>query len=107
MAADITLEEASDTSVAHADSGGLGWTVVVIAVMTLLLALFNAASVRSWAETLPPTPRNLAIHDAAESWYDLTERLGLATPRASLRAAWTSAHAWRFPTQQPAGPSQP
>jgi hypothetical protein len=96
MAADIALEDAGETSAVDADSGALGWTVVVIAVMTVLLALFNAASIKSWAETLPPTPRNLAIHDAAENWYDLTERLGLAAPRASLRAVWTSAHAWRF-----------
>jgi hypothetical protein len=101
MAADIALEDASEASAVDADSGALGWTIVVIAVMTVLLALFNAASVKSWAETLPPSPRNLAIHDAAESWFDLTERLGLAAPRGGLRAAWTSAHAWRFQAQQP------
>jgi hypothetical protein len=99
MAADIALEDARDTSVADADSGALGWTCFVIAAMTVLLALFNAASVRSWAETLPPSPRNLAIHDAAESWYDFTERLGLVAPRARLRAAWMAAHDWRFPGQ--------
>jgi hypothetical protein len=74
----------------------LAWTTAVILVITALLALFSAASLKSWAETLPPTPVNAVIRQSAEDWFATTERLGLAAPRARLHALWRSARAMRF-----------
>jgi hypothetical protein len=101
LASDFVIAE---TPVAAAPRAGvakddLGWTASVLVVMTALLALFNAASLRSWAETLPPTPANLAVYHAAEQWYDATAHLGLAAPRAAIRSLWTQARAAKFPTQ--------
>src|SRR5579863_966478 len=97
MASDFVIAEAPvPASRAAAAKDDLGWTSLVILVMTALLALFNAASLKSWAEGLPPTPANLAIYGAAEGWYDFTDHLGLAAPRAGLHRAWMSARALRF-----------
>lgn len=74
----------------------LAWTSTVIVTITVVLALFSAASMKSWAETLPPTPTNALIRQSAEDWFDTTERLGLAAPRAQLHALWQSLRARRF-----------
>jgi len=74
----------------------LAWTTAVIFVITALLALFSAASMKSWAETLPPTPVNAVIRQSAEDWFATTEHLGLAAPRAKLHALWQSARAAKF-----------
>jgi hypothetical protein len=86
------LDVATPTQSEHA----LAWTSTVILTITVLLALFSAASMKSWAETLPPTPTNAIIRQYAEDWFDTTERLGLAAPRAALHAFWQSARAQRF-----------
>ena len=91
-----------------ADLRSLGWTCGVIAVIVLLLALFSAQSMKSWAETLAPTPTNLAIKQAAEGWFDVTDHLGLAAPRAGLRSAWTALHQPKFPqAPEPVGDAAP
>jgi hypothetical protein len=74
----------------------LAWTTGVIVVITALLALFSAASMKSWAETLPPTPVNAVIRQSAEDWFATTERLGLAAPRAWLHDQWQAARAAKF-----------
>jgi len=84
----------------------LAWTSTVIVTITVLLALFSAASMKSWAETLPPTPTNAVIRQSAEDWYATTERLGLAAPRAGLHTLWQSVRARRF-GGQPADDAAP
>ena len=103
MPADIALDDAEPRRRAEtaADLRALGWTCGVIAVITLLLALFSAQSMKSWADTLPPTRTNLAVPQAVEGWFGLTDQLGLAAPRAELRSAWASLHRPKFP-QRPA-----
>jgi len=105
MAADIAIDEvqAAARSLATEDRASLRWTVTVVVVMVVLLALFNAASMRSWADNLPPTSDNLAIRGVAERWSEATDRWGLSTPRARLRAGWEQARRWRFPSPQPTG----
>jgi hypothetical protein len=99
MAADTLFDH---TSAAQAvatpaqSERSLAWTTAVIVVITGLLALFSAASLKSWAETLPPTPVNGVIRQSAEDWFATTERLGLATPRARLHDLWQSARAMKF-----------
>jgi hypothetical protein len=104
MPTDIAIDEAAGALQAPTTAGdgrSLAWTCGVIAVITVLLALFSAASMKSWSETLAPTPTNLVIRQAAEGWYDTTEHLGLASPRAGLRSLWQSWREAKFP--QPPG----
>ena len=97
MPTDVTLDAAKPVAHARADTGGLAWTCGVILVIVVLLALFSAQSMKSWAETLPPTPTNLQIRQAVEGWYDVTDHIGLAAPRAGMRSAWTALHQPKFP----------
>lgn len=103
MPTDMAIDEAAaEAAPATAeDTRALAWTCRVIVVITLLLALFSAASMKSWAESLPPTPANLAVRQVAEGWYDTTDHLGLAAPRAGLRSLWSSWREAKFP--QPPG----
>jgi hypothetical protein len=94
--ADIALDDSQASAAPAEAERSLAWTGGVIAAITVLLALFSAASMRSWAETLPPTPQDAVIRQAAEGWSDLTERLGLAAPRAALHDAWRAARSARF-----------
>jgi hypothetical protein len=99
MPTDIAIDEAAGqaaTATAE-DERSLAWTCGVIAVIAVLLALFSAASMKSWAETLAPSPTNLTIRQAAEGWYDTTEHLGLAAPRAALHGLWQSWREAKFP----------
>jgi hypothetical protein len=74
----------------------LAWTVTVIAVASLVLALFNAGAIRGWAYDLKPTAFNQRIIGAAEGWYELTASMGLHRPGATMRGWWQSAQALRF-----------
>jgi hypothetical protein len=104
MPTDVTSDAAvSAPARAAEDAGGLGWTFGVIATITVLLALFSAQSMKSWAETLAPTPTNLQIRQAAEGWFDFTDHIGLAAPRAGLRSAWQQVREAKFP--EPPGAS--
>jgi hypothetical protein len=102
MPTDIALEAAApvvlaaDIPATAEDERALGWTCGVIVVITLVLALFSAASMKSWAETLAPTPTNAVIRQAAEGWYDFTDHLGLTAPRAGLRSVWKGLRDARF-----------
>lgn len=71
----------------------LRWTFVVIAAAGLFLALFNAGAIRGWAYELKPTPLNLRIVAAAESWYGLTAAVGLNRPAETMRGWWKAAQA--------------
>jgi hypothetical protein len=110
MPTDIAVDAAApaameDIPATAEDERALGWTCSVIAVITLLLALFSAASMKSWSETLAPTATNAVIRQAAEGWYDLTDHLGLAAPRAGLRAVWKGWRDQRFGGQDETDPT--
>ena len=110
MPTDIAIAVAPgalETPTTAEDARSLGWTCAVIAVITGLMALFSAASMKSWAETLAPTPANLAIRQAAEGWYDMTDHIGLAAPRAGLHGLWQSWREARFPEPPGAADQDP
>lgn len=73
----------------------LGWTSGAIAIATLLLLLMNATALHGWAVELPPTPLTARIVAATEDWDETTERVGLASPRATLHGWWKQAQAAR------------
>lgn len=84
---------------------GLRWTMTVIAIAALVLVLFNAGSLRSWADALKPTPVNDRIVVAADAWYDVTATIGLNRPADALRAGWEKVQQARFGgAQNEAGP---
>ena len=84
----------------------LRWTIVVMAVAGLVLALFNAHSLRSWAYGLKPGPINEPIVTLSEGWYDFTAALGLAAPSELLRGDWEQVKAAGFSGQAPDGQNE-
>jgi hypothetical protein len=75
----------------------LRWTVTVIATACLVLALFNAGSVRGWSYELKETETSQRIVTVSESWFNLTAAIGLDKPAEQLRGLWEEAKAARFP----------
>ena len=75
---------------------GLCWTIGWITIASLFLLAFNAVSLRDWANDLTPSPAQASVAEAAQSWLDLTDAIGVAKPRAWIHARWKQAEAWRF-----------
>lgn len=82
------------------DDDALGWTSLVIMTASLFLLLTNATALNGWAVELAPSPMTVRIVAATERWEELTERFGLAAPRAALHARWTELQAARFGTER-------
>jgi hypothetical protein len=73
------------------------WTTRTVLAATLLLAVFNARSLSSWASTLAPTWGSVTVRELAEVWSSRMAAAGLDAPRAGMRSAWQGAKAltWR------------
>lgn len=80
----------------------LRWTVTVIAVAGIFLALFNAGAIRSWAYELKEGPVSERIVSTAEGWFDLTASAKLEVPVDTMRGWWKQVQNARFPGQEPA-----
>lgn len=78
----------------------LTWTITVIAVAGIFLALFNAGSIRSWSYELKPTEWNQRVVAAAEGWFDIVDSAGLEAPVSAMRGWWKDVQAARFPGQE-------
>jgi len=78
----------------------LGWTAITLGVATLSLALTNAFSIESWGADLPPSATVARVVDEAGYWRATTDRLGLGTPRATMRRIWTQTEEARWPAQR-------
>jgi hypothetical protein len=76
----------------------LGWTISVVAMTTVLLALFNAQALDAWANDLSPTPEVERIVAAASAWRGQTDRYALGAPHARVHALWKTAEDARPPT---------
>ena len=74
----------------------LRWTAVVMAVTPLFLLVFNAASLKSWADGLAPSDATQTLRAYADRWEETTERWGVAAPRDAVHAAWKKAVALRW-----------
>lgn len=60
-------------------------TLLIFLGSTVLLALFNSASLVTWAYDLDPGPLNDQILQAAEGWHMIMENLGLVTVTEMIR----------------------
>ena len=78
----------------------LGWTAITLGIATLSLGLTNAFSIESWSADLPPSAGVARVVDEAGRWRAATDRLGLGTPRASMRRIWTQTEAARWRHQR-------
>ncbi|MCW3848864.1 hypothetical protein OF829_16630 [Sphingomonas sp. LB-2] len=77
-------------------AGALRWTVLVLAITTLALALLNAEAIANWSHELSPSPGTAHVMAAADAWKDTTVRIGADTPHARLHRAWKRAEAMRW-----------
>ena len=64
------------------------WAGRTIFFAAVLLALLNAASIKSWASTLSPSWGNDTIAMMATLWSDRTGRIGLNRPRDAVSDAY-------------------
>ena len=64
------------------------WAGRAILVATLLLAVLNAESIRSWATTLSPNWTSETISMVADVWAKRTAQAGLDAPRRSVHDAY-------------------
>jgi len=78
----------------------LGWTAITLGIATLSLVLTNALSIESWGADLPPSVTVARIMDEAGRWRVATDRVGLGTPRATMRRIWTQTEEARWPDQR-------
>ncbi len=79
-----------------AAAAALRWTASVVVMTTLFLLVFNAASLKSWANGLAPSDATVALRGYADRWEATTERWGVAAPRDAVHAAWTRAVALKW-----------
>lgn len=100
-AADAVVQELADDAspipaARAAEGSALAWTSTVMAVATAFLLVFNAASLKSWADGLEPGPATVAVRDAADAWAARMQAWGLSGPRDALHAGWKKAAAVRM-----------
>lgn len=95
-----SYEYPTDLPAGEQDSAGaLRWTIGVIAITSVLLALTNAGAVSGWAGSFDPQPHVMPLVRAADRWDAATRRLGLATPHARMHAVWRDAEKARWSPQ--------
>jgi hypothetical protein len=73
------------------------WTSRTVLYAVLVLAIFNAHSLASWASTLEPNWASVTIRDLSEVWNQRMGAAGFDQPRAGLRSGWEGAKGltWR------------
>ena len=60
------------------------WVSRTILFATLTLAVLNAASLHSWATTLPPGWATETVRELVDTWNDRLALLGLDQPRKAI-----------------------
>ena len=66
------------------------WISRAILFVTLTLLILNAASLRSWATTLPPGWGSETIRELVDTWNDRLAMLGLDQPRKAIHDEYES-----------------
>jgi hypothetical protein len=70
------------------------WAGRSILFATVLLALLNAPSIRSWASTLDPSQPSEIIRKLADVWTDSMAQAGLEEPRRAIRRGYDQWKGW-------------
>ena len=76
--------------------GGVRWMLTVLAVSSLLLALFNSFAIDKWARQLETTATTGPIKDYAAQWHGAMQSVGLDMPLEVGRSLWRDAKEARF-----------
>ena len=66
------------------------WISRTILFATITLAVLNAASLHSWATTLPPGWATETVRELADTWNDRLAMLGLDQPRKAIHDQYES-----------------
>ena len=90
------IDDAAPVPEEKTPAAALRWTAVVMAVTPLFLLVFNAASLKSWADGLAPSDATLTLRAYADHWEATTERWGVEAPRDAVHAAWKRAVALKW-----------
>ena len=78
------------------EESALGWMSAVIAIVSVVLLLTNAVSLRDWVDEQAPGPIQAQAAQAADQWLALSRAIGFAAPRDALHTQWKRAEAARF-----------
>ena len=76
------------------------WAARTVLFATITLAVLNAASLHSWATTLPPGWASETVRELADTWNQRLAMVGLDQPRQAIHDEYES---WKgkAPGQQP------
>ncbi|WP_271144647.1 hypothetical protein [Brevundimonas sp. NIBR10] len=66
------------------------WTTRAIAFATLLMLVFNAASIQNWSRQQPPGWITSTVQQLGDVWSAQLTQLGADRPRQAVRDAWVS-----------------
>jgi len=103
---DSPIPEPADPADRLAAARSLAWTSTVIAIATAFLFVLNAASMRSWASSWPPTRASAELFSLTSNWEAETAKFGLTEPHAWMHDVWKEQQALTWPAFAP-NPSQP
>ena len=78
------------------EDSALGWMTVVIGVISVLLLLTNAVSLRDWVDEQTPGPIQAQGAQVADEWLAISRAIGFAAPRDALHTQWKRAEGARF-----------
>ncbi len=70
------------------------WAGRSILFATILLAFFNAPSIKSWASTLDPSQPSEIVRKLAGDWDDSMQQAGFEEPRRAVRRGYDNWKAW-------------
>ena len=65
------------------------WTTRAIVFATLLMLVFNAASIQNWSRQQPPGWITSTVQQLGDVWSAQLTQLGADRPRQIVRDAWT------------------
>jgi hypothetical protein len=72
------------------------WTTSTLLVATVMLLFLNAASLRTWASTLPPDWTTETLRQLAQVWTDRIAIAGFDAPRNAIHEAYEAQKAARW-----------
>lgn len=81
----------------------LGWTIVTIAVASVVLLCANAGTLAAWVDEKPVSELQQQASARAAQWKAAMGDLGITAPRDELHAGWKALQAARFADEAQGG----